>query len=153
MFARCFHEWLRTSILVRSILGSLAILCLSLAGCDDGLVSVTGTITVNGEPVGPGVVQFEPVNPVKSTARAANGHFGADGKYELMSAGRNKGIRPGEYAVMIHELPEGAQFGGEEAQPVSGGKIPRKYEHSGLTGLKATVEEGKNNAIDFDLKP
>ncbi len=134
-----------------SLTGWALFVCVFFVGCDNSnLVGVTGTISVNGEPVGPGSIMFEPVNPVKSTERASIGSFDADGKYEMMSAGKRIGAKPGEYNVTILN---GVAPGGEEEEDIVVGKIPIIYENAGLSKLTTTVSKGEDNVIDFDLKP
>jgi len=129
----------------------VAALCLVVSGCGGGgdLEPVKGTVTVNGEPVGPGIVTFEPVSVSSGPRRVSFGRFDADGRYELVSDGHRSGAPPGEYFVRISS----AGAGDEEVQQIDVGKIPPKYGHEKLSGLTATVKAGEDNVIDFDLQP
>jgi hypothetical protein len=134
--------------------GALSIFALlaSIAGCgDENWATVTGTVTLQGKPVGPGSLMFEPENPESITAPSAIGHFREDGKYALKSAGNREGALPGDYLVMIHGRGEEA-FGDEQVDPNAKSAIPKKYLNHRLSGLRATVKPG-DNTIDFDLTP
>jgi hypothetical protein len=122
------------------------------AGCGDkDWGYVTGTVMVSGQPVGPGSLMFEPVDPDSNTVSAAIAHFTEDGKYVLKSAGNREGAKAGEYRVMIHGRSE-EKFGEEEIDPTAPSKIPARYLDYGSSGLTGTIKPGKNT-IDFDLEP
>ena len=124
----------------------------AVAGCgekDWGYVE--GTVMVDGQPVGPGSLMFEPIDPDQNTVSAAIGHFKEDGKYLLKSAGNREGAKAGEYRVMIHSRSE-EKFGEEEIDPTAPSAIPARYLDYGSSGLTKTIKPGQNT-IDFDLKP
>ncbi len=123
---------------------------LANTGCaDKDWGYVTGTVTVDGQPVGPGSIMFEPENPVSVTTPSAIAHFREDGKYELKSAGNKKGAPVGKYLVMIHGRSE-EQFGDETIDPNHKSAIPAKYLNHRLSGLTAEVKPG-SQTIDFPL--
>lgn len=131
---------------------SFAVLLSSFAGCsDDKWGQVSGTVTLQGKPVGPGSMMFEPENPPTVTTPSAIAHFREDGKYTLKSAGNRPGAPIGTYLVMIHGRSEEA-FGDEIVDPKAKSTIPAKYLNHRLSGLKATVKPG-TQTIDFDLTP
>lgn len=136
----------------RFLFAALVVLLLCLAGCgqkDWG--HVTGTVTVEGAPVGPGTILFEPTEREETTTRAAIGYFQEDGKYSLISAGKVEGIKAGEYRVMIRGGSQEAS-GDEQVDPNMTTKIPARYRENRSSGLTATVKPG-NQTIDFDLEP
>ena len=104
-----------------------------------------GAVTLNGSPVGPGSITFEPVDQSRAGAMAS---FGEDGQYKVISAGRKEGALPGEYRVLIHG---GDSFGEEGAGPAPPSKIPARYGKSNTSDLKVTIEPGKKT-FNFDLK-
>lgn len=124
--------WLRSR-------GSLLTLCvLLLAGCSGGdrppLGSVTGTITVNGEPFSGVIVSFSPESGRPSTAITDD-----SGRYTLQYTEGVNGCKVGPNTVGFF--------------PPTGGtmshSIPAKYQ--GATDLKVEVKSG-SNTFDFDLK-
>jgi len=117
-----------------------------LAGCArDDWGYLSGTVQLNGEPVGPGSIMLEPVDGLHA---GAVGAFGEDGKYTIQSAGRKEGARTGEYNVTIH----GPGFTEEGAGSPPASKIPARYGNPSTSGLKVTIEPG-NKTVDFDLEP
>ena len=75
------------------VICSTVILC-AICGCsDDKWGYVSGRVTLQGKPVGPGSMMFEPENPPTVTTPSAIAHFREDGKYTLKSAGNRNGRR------------------------------------------------------------
>lgn len=76
---------------------------LAAAGCSDGSVSVSGTVTRGGAPLAAGYVTFEPdasagTTGTGATTPVANGAF-------AVPAGQ---LRPGKYVVRIGPPPLGS---------------------------------------------
>lgn len=120
-----------------------------LAGCggekDWGFVE--GTVKVNGEVFGPGLISFKPND---SQARGGGiGEINADGHFMVRSSGRKEGIAAGEYLIAISEkMIEGDE---ESAEGKSQNKIPAKYRRTSTSGLTRTVKP-ESQTFDFDLE-
>jgi hypothetical protein len=124
-----------------------AAVLLMAAGCgkgDRGYLS--GTVLLNGQPIGPGTISLEPLDGDRAGATAS---FGADGKYTVVSAGRKEGAAVGEYRVLIYG---GEAFGEEHVGPRPVSKIPARYSNPQTSDLTVTIEPEKKT-VDFDLKP
>jgi hypothetical protein len=72
----------------------LCVMCLAFAGCakkSDGKVSLTGKVTLDGEPIPEGSITFMPVSAVGTTngTEISNGYFSVR-------------VNPGEQAVQIY---------------------------------------------------
>jgi hypothetical protein len=128
----------------RTGIGLLVLLATGCGQSDWGQLS--GTVLLNGQPVGPGTITLEPVSADRAGAIAS---FAADGKYTVMSAGRKEGAPVGEYQVMIHG---GDSFGEETVGPKPKSAIPPRYANPNTSDLKVTIEGGENT-FDFNLKP
>jgi hypothetical protein len=156
----------------RSVWAALAALVLA-AGCgDDGpkLVQVSGTVTVDGEPLARKTVRFypEPGTP----GQGAGASTGEDGKFTLIAvrpgATRDvSGVPPGTYRVVVTEpmfpieapLPE-APADGSPAPAIgpptptrkkpAGPGIPAAYTKPETTPLKVQVPEG-GGVLDLPL--
>ena len=125
----------------------LCLIVLAVSGCsgsDWGYLS--GTVLLNGQPVGPGSITLEPVNADRAGAVAS---FGADGKYTVISAGRKEGAPAGEYRVTIHG---GTGFGEETVGPKPKSSIPARYGNPNTSDLTVTIEP-EEKVFDFNLKP
>jgi hypothetical protein len=139
----CFNKTLSLCIL-------LCVGCIS--GCaDKNWGYVTGTVTLNGQPIGPGSLMFEPDDATGVTSTSAIAHFGEDGKFELHSAGNRKGAPVGKYNVMVQGGGK-EDFGDERVDPNKKSPIPGKYLNHRLSGLTAEIKAG-SQTIDFPLEP
>lgn len=110
---------------------------------------VEGVVTLDGQPVGPGMLIFEPVETDRRSDPSAVAHFDAQGTYTL-GAGKKQGAPVGKYRVTIIG-GDSASFSDEmttEAEIKS--LIPPRYQ-SPEAGLTANVATGKQ-VINFELK-
>lgn len=130
---------------------------LLLAGCDDApdygslnLVSVTGKVTLDAQPLAGATVRFE-----GPPGRFSSGATDAAGVYRLMYDSNQAGCTPGEKTVRITKL-EVAE--GEEGGTIEGADgtvekptepIPAQYNTAST--LKAVVS-ASNKTFDYDLK-
>jgi hypothetical protein len=129
-------------------------------GDDDNLPRqpISGTVTLGGQPLAQGRIQFEPASPEAKTP--AGGEI-KDGTFKIP---RDQGPTPGDYRVMI--TSSGATASGVDtspgAEPPPGSKakmpqigpspelIPKQY--NSKTTLTAKVDAGKTNTFDFPLE-
>lgn len=87
---------------------SIGVVLGSLVGCGDkGLVRLTGTVTLDGEPLEAATVTFMRTD---GKGRPASGLTSADGAFELTSFRSGDGLPPGEYRVTISKVVDGADF-------------------------------------------
>lgn len=132
---------------------------LLLAGCkssgpdytDLGLVEVTGTVTMDSQPLPDVTVRFE-----GPPGRFADGKTDASGNYRLMYDSNTAGCTPGEKVVRI--VAGGAGEESEEGAPVEGadGTVVPKVQtipavYNANSQLKANVS-ASNKTFPFDLK-
>lgn len=121
---------------------------------------VTGTVTLNGEPVEGATVVFQKTD----RSHGAVGETGPGGSYSLTSFEANDGAVPGEYLVSIYKYPKEEVTGTEatsvedyvqpddnQAGAVPVNLLPAQYARPETSELKATVTEAENKH-DFDLK-
>lgn len=124
------------------------VVCLALAflvsavGCDSGpeMGTVTGTVTIDGEPTAHLEVSFNP--KTAGTGTTALGYTDSSGVYKLSYPGGKTGAPLGDYNVSI----VGAELDDESEGPIA---IPACY--NSQTTLSFTVAPGSNTA-NFDLK-
>jgi hypothetical protein len=138
------------------VTAAMAAAALSLAGCGTAgdqpdLGQVTGTITLDGNPVKGIAVVFFP-----DEGRPARGRTDAAGKYELTYIRDTKGTKVGHNRVEIAPDEEGGDDEGEndEAAPKPKGKggkpkIPAQYNTKSI--LEADVKPGEN-VFDYKLE-
>lgn len=129
---------------------------LCAVGCDTKIVSVSGTVTLDGKPIQNCRVLFQPktTNTTETLADPASGLTDQNGKYRLLSLGRKRrsGIAPGDYIVKFgwqnpdQTIDETAQY---QPPPY---KLPEEIQ---IKGLPFTVtDDGTTNAdFQFVSKP
>ena len=127
-----------------------AAMSLFVSGCGGGGGTVSGTVTLDGNPLRLGVVTFHPV----AGGPAAIGPVTKDGTFEL-TIGNDVTIPPGDYLVTVdageptpYEMPVGAA---PKPPPPPKRITPDKYANKDTTDLKVTVKAGSNK-IPLDLK-
>lgn len=121
-----------------------------IKGVDRNLVPVTGKITYDGKPLKAGDISFISTdNPGKGYASTID----ASGNYALAYSQSSKGALPGNYNVRIASTEGTATMGEKGEMTPAKSVIPEKYNDPSASGLKATVEKGKSNVFNFDLKP
>lgn len=147
----------------RLIAGSIGVITLAaLAGCSGGsgnLATVSGTVTHNGAPVnGAQVTLHSTVAAAGQQAASYSATTDSNGKYVIAMVGKEPGIPPGMYKVTIVKLnlsgnlPEDFDQGQVEASGVGRNVLPEDYERVTTTQLSVTLEAGKNENKNFDLK-
>lgn len=135
---RSLHQHSRNSF------AAIFIVCLmGCGGTGDGLGSVTGTVTLNGEPLAGVVVEYSPTG---GSGSMAMGLTDESGYYEMMFSMNQKGASLGSNKVSISTADAGL--------PDADGKnikelVPAEY--NSKSTLVATVKAGAN-VIDFELK-
>lgn len=137
-----------------------------VAGCGGGIekapvagaVPVTGTVTLDGKPVGGCRVIYFPT--VASQGDGASGTTDSAGKYELNSLVGNEtavGAPPGSYKVIISRMlrPDGTPLPPDSQEPpmMSGAResLAVKYSDFNTTILSANVSSS-GGTFDFELK-
>jgi len=113
--------------------------CGNPSGDQPELAPVTGTVTMNGQPLAGASVRFYP-----SEGRPSAGVTNDQGEYELVYLQGNKGAIIGSHTVRISTQDEENDPMGEQNTET----VPARYNRE--TTLSATVEN-KSNAIDFTL--
>lgn len=127
---------------------------------------VTGTVTLNGQPVAGATVNFtpkEPAAPGQSGPQAASAVTDEQGKYQIGTFAKGDGALPGEYLVSVTKYEGGGPTGdsgseeeyrppvpGEEP-PVPKNVLPPQYANPNTSGLSVKVE-AKANTYDITLQ-
>jgi hypothetical protein len=114
-----------------------------ILGCSDSKYApVSGTVTMDGEPLADVLVTFQPAGDTMNPGPGSSGRTNDKGEYTLKVIGENQqGAVIGMHTVQIQHM--GA---GKASAKVN---IPPKY--NSLTELKYEVKRG-NNTANFELK-
>lgn len=130
---------------------SLLLLCLPIvSGCGNGLASVRGEVSLDGEPLkgGGDVRAMVYLYPEGGSGAPAVGLVDESGKYSV-TTGTKEGVEPGSYLVSI----SASQLVGEEkvGVPRAGRRItPPHYADPRQSDLRVEVAPGSNE-FDFAL--
>jgi hypothetical protein len=133
----------------------LAVLALGPAGCSpSNAVVVRGTVTLDGRALPGAVVTFRPTDQT-TPGLGGSSTTDAEGKYTIGTGARgDKGLAPGEYAVIVSKRlrPDGsppeANVPPMESDAVE--KLPPRYSEEKQTTLHATVSK-EQATHDFRL--
>ncbi|HEX6987322.1 MAG TPA: carboxypeptidase-like regulatory domain-containing protein [Planctomycetaceae bacterium] len=130
-------------------LSAVLLLC-ALSGCSPaprinyekaGLVDVSGTVTMDGQPLVDALVLFE-----TEEGRVSSGRTDADGRYVLRFNRQATGVIPGKKTVRIST---GMAATEEEASTLRVETIPARYNTQ--SELEVEVKPGEDQTFDFAL--
>ena len=118
-------------------------------GCGDGRASLTGTVTVDGQPASKGLdIQFSPVDGQSPSYASTD----ENGNYEASFTFQKKGIIAGKHSVRL--MPGG----GQSSMPVVHGKgadtkaaAPKAFPKSYYSEIEQIEIKPGNNVIDLKL--
>lgn len=125
-----------------------AIGVIAIAGCGGKHgATVTGKISLDGEPVPRGSVAYFPV----AGGPPAVAQISEQGEYRLRT-GRDPSLPPGDYQVTVaaNEPPREKRSADGGPPPPGPPITPTKYRSKATSGLQYTVESG-GNTIDIEL--
>lgn len=142
-----------TSRSFRSLTIVATALLVITVGCSktpEKLFPVVGTVTVNGEPLNGGSVQFEMLEEGQASGKVytSSGEIDENGRYALSTFGE-AGAPAGEHRVWVSpnfaRMPDKLGVGVQRMSPV-----PKKYMLPTTTTLTYSVSEAEN-VIDVDV--
>ncbi|MDR3232137.1 MAG: hypothetical protein LBT46_00460 [Planctomycetaceae bacterium] len=143
------------------IIITLLIVTLSIAGCGQrglkGLSKVSGTITLNGQPLEGATISFSPQTP---DTRGAAALSGAGGNFQVTTLHSNDGVQPGEYLISVSKIEsegilpaaEVRRIGAKNYHPQRTQMVPEKYLKAETSDLKITVRKGRNDKLILTLE-
>jgi len=137
----------------------LSVLLATLIGCGGGAnlpdtVPVSGTVTLNGQPLANASVAFVPTGT--TGGEGGYGTTDQDGRYELAYLKGGSGVPVGDYRVVISKraMPDGSDVVDEsDVAPMDSPArevLPPRYSNEQHSRLSATVSDG-DGSFDFDL--
>ena len=138
-----------TSIDMRMV---VLLLCLAVARLWEGgpeTAPVTGTVTLDGQPLTSGVVTFFP-----KVAAAPPGFIQSDGTYRLGTFSSADGALIGKHKVSVTAgggTPGVRPDFDSDRPSAAKSAIPARYSNADGSGLEFEVKAGEDNVADFDL--
>jgi hypothetical protein len=140
----------RSVLRIQQLCVAAGVCCVMLVGCGKSnqphFVPVTGTVTLDGQPVHGARIEFLPDSEQGTDGPASFAELDAGGDYALESVGGASGALVGHHKVTI-KCPEPSSAG-----PVPECHVPPEYANAATSGLTAEVRDDPNQTIDFTLK-
>ncbi|QDU10187.1 carboxypeptidase-like regulatory domain-containing protein [Gimesia aquarii] len=126
-----------------------------LTGCGGGgdfndYPDVTGTVTLDGQPLTTGHVSFQ-----SDSGGTGIGVLDSNGKYSARTSRNQAGLKPGEYKISVTSWKEkpGIDKDGNPDMSVKGvSMLHKSYADTKKSGLTASVTESGPNEFNFELK-
>ena len=132
-------------VLATALLTTLA--AVGCGGSDVDLVKVTGTVTMNGEPVADAEVLFKPV----AGGRLSHGKTDAEGRYTLEYLPGQRGAIVGAHQVSVSTYVE-PDTDSSDPEKMAGRPETIPAEFNSRTTLEAELEPAGSTVLDFDLE-
>jgi hypothetical protein len=122
----------------------LAFIAVGCGGPSDfpEIAPVTGTVTMDGQPVPNAIVTFQPLE----AGRPSYARTDENGRYEMIYTNDNPGARLGKHLVMISTQSDGDE---DQNIPRSRETIPAEYN---MRSNLERVVEATDNVFDFELQ-
>lgn len=124
------------------------------AGCGRAssvaLAPCRGVVTLDGRPVKGLSIVFHPAEPGPG-GPAAVGELDAQGAFTLATSGGRRGAMVGVHRVFFRESADNPLPGVVEPAPAATA-LPRRYLSAETSELTATIEPGRQNTLEFDLR-
>ena len=120
------------------------------AGCSSGVTRypVTGTVVMDGQPLGLATVHFYPADPAVDQSNGGTARTDEAGKFSLGEEGKNTGLAAGDYKVTVSQTLIGGKpslggSGGKKSEMTPGEKenVPDVYRSAQTTTLTAHVDK------------
>lgn len=145
---------------IASTLGLFSLILVTGCGKDLGQrATVSGKVTNGGEPVPGAKVSFYSTAEAGGKAGASySAQTDSSGTYVISGIGNEVGIPPGMYKVTVVKLdikgnlPPDFDAGQMEASGAAKNILPRDYENPATTKLSVTLDIGKNENKNLELK-
>ena len=130
------------------------------SGSKGSYATVSGVVTQNGTPFEGAKVTFISTVEYEGKRAAYSAMTDSSGKYLIATVGKEPGIPPGMYKVTVTKLeatgkslPKDFDAGQVAASGTGRNLVSQEYENENTTKLSVTLEPGKNENQNFDVKP
>jgi hypothetical protein len=136
----------------------IALLGLTAVGCSGSGKKITGSVTLNGQPLADARVEFHPKSNLNIAA--AEARTDAQGNFEILPRPRSSEIlAPGDYVVFVRKMvdrkgavPSEEDYGQLLAAGQLVNKVPPVYSDRDFPQLTATIDSNTQTLPPFQLK-
>ena len=119
-------------------IGVVLVFASIVGGCGGQGAQVTGTVTLDNEPLTTGTVSFHPEQP----GPFAYGQIDSSGRYTL-NTGTEEGLTPGNYTVTV-DATELVPATPTNPEPLPKLLTPERYRDKTTSGIAVEVKPGSN---------
>jgi hypothetical protein len=136
------------------------LLCLALAGCSASGPTVTGLVTLDGQPLPDAELTFELADRSKGVLTEIV-RTDTSGKFEIKPHKKKKSLPPGKYTVYVAkwvdaktgQVPPPEDVEMQKAAGTVRNAVPEKYNNRAeAPALTAEIKPGSNDIGKFELK-
>jgi hypothetical protein len=135
---------------------AIAVAVLAISGCNGvktpPIGQVGGVVTLDGQPLTKGQVQFVPDSSKGTKGRMAVGLIGSDGRFTLTAFKPGDGALVGFHKVVIICEEDMPAFDPKAPPPLPKSLIPVRYTDVNTSGFTAEVKSGEKNDFTFALE-
>jgi hypothetical protein len=135
---------------------AVAVAIVTVSGCSGSNLppvgQVGGVVTLDGQPLTKGHVQFMPDSSKGTKGRMAVGLIGADGRFKLTAFKPGDGALVGFHKVVIICEEDMPAFDPKVAPPPPKSLIPVRYTDANTSGFTAEVKSAGKNDFTFALE-
>jgi hypothetical protein len=135
---------------------AVAVAIVTVSGCSGVKIppvgQVGGVVTLDGQPLTKGQVQFVPDSSKGTKGRMAVGLIGTDGRFKLTAFKPGDGALVGFHKVVIICEEEMPAFDPKSPPPPPKSLIPVRYTDANTSGLTAEVKSAGKNDFTFALE-
>jgi hypothetical protein len=135
---------------------AVAVAIVAFSGCSGSNLppvgQVGGVVTLDGQPLTKGQVQFVPDSSKGTKGRMAVGLIGTDGRFKLTAFKPGDGALVGFHKVVIICEEDMPAFDPKSPPPPPKSLIPVRYTDANTSGLTAEVKSAAKNDFTFALE-
>ena len=140
------HRWGYVKTVLALAVGCSCLPALPGCGNSSNRQPISGTVTLDGQPLVSGVISFR---PAKGLSAPGSGAGVIEGRFDIPEA---KGLEPGKYDVTIAAFREtNRKYQTDPSGPEMSESVPIKFNEADQ--LKAAVVAGGKNHFQFPLTP
>lgn len=143
---QCLAPFRRSNLIVRPIVWMLGIAFVMMTGCGPSSTVVTGTVTLDGQPLDQAGLEFHGLGAGGFTGHAFTD---ADGQYRATVA--TSPLVVVIRATKVVGLQKESAIPGGEPEPLLEQYLPSRYSDRLKTELRVTPVEGQTTVADFAL--
>jgi hypothetical protein len=148
---------------LRAAAVGFAIVSVAFFGCSGSgdAAKVTGTVTMEGQPLSDAEVAFLPMDPNKKGQGADTTKTDAQGKFTFTGDKRKFGLRPGKYKVYISkwvdkktgEVPSQEDYEMKKMGNLLTNKVDEKYSNPEINPVLTAEIKGSGDDFKFEVTP